>query len=418
MLKINAVKKRSAAARAGLNMGDIVLSAGGFPATDELDLLYFAGEEVELEIEGKGKFTVLADDIEVKAENELRTCHNHCIFCFVDQMPKGMRDTLYVKDDDYAMSFECGNFVTLTNLTEADTERIIRLHLSPLYVSVHTMTPGLRCELLNNRFAGKITEQIERLSAAGIKIHCQAVIVPGKNDGEDLKRTARELFRYYPNVCDLAVVPTGLTKFREGLTEIPDVDGAYSAEMLDTVDALNAEFKVNFVLPADEYFIKAGREFKPPEFYGDFSQIENGIGMTSKFIAEFQSALRPVKRKKKTRVLSVCGTSAAGVIESLCLKANSVVENLQAHALPVKNAFFGESVTCTGLLTGRDILAALEREKGKFDEVILPSDTMKSFEDVFLCGMTLKELKKKLHFAKIRVNAEGGAGFFELLARG
>ena len=266
MLKINAVKKRSAAARAGLNMGDIVLSAGGFPATDELDLLYFAGEEVELEIEGKGKFTVLADDIEVKAENELRTCHNHCIFCFVDQMPKGMRDTLYVKDDDYAMSFECGNFVTLTNLTEADTERIIRLHLSPLYVSVHTMTPDLRCELLNNRFAGKITEQIERLSAAGIKIHCQAVIVPGKNDGEDLKRTARTLFRYYPNVCDLAVVPTGLTKFREGLTEIPDVDGAYSAEMLDTVDALNAEFKVNFVLPADEYFIKAGREFKPPAF--------------------------------------------------------------------------------------------------------------------------------------------------------
>lgn len=418
MLKVTAVKKHSSAARAGIKKGDIVLSAGGFPATDELDLLYFAGEEVELEIEGKGKFTVSADEIEAKGENKLRTCRNHCIFCFVDQMPEGLRDTLYVKDDDYAMSFECGNFVTLTNLSDVDMERIIRLHLSPLYVSVHTMTENLRCELLNNRFAGKITEQIKKLAEAGIKVHCQAVVVPGKNDGEDLKRTARELFRYYPNVCDLAVVPTGLTKFREGLTEIPDVDGKYSAEMLDLIDALNAEFGVNFVLPADEYFIKAGREFKPAGFYGDFSQIENGIGMTSKFTAEFEGALRPAARKKPTRVLSVCGTSAAGVIESLCLKANAVVKNLQAHALPVKNTFFGESVTCTGLLTGQDILAALEKEKGSFDELILPSDTMKSFEEVFLCGMTLKELKKKLHFGNIRVNAGGGEGFFELLARG
>lgn len=417
MLRISAVKKKSSAASAGLKKGDVILSINGNPAVDELDFLFFEGETVFLSVEGKGEMELSASDIEVEADAKIRTCRNHCIFCFVDQMPEGMRESLYVKDDDYAMSFECGNFVTLTNLKDEELERILRLKMSPLYVSVHTMNPEIRCELLRNRFAGKINDQIRRLAEGGINLHCQAVIVPDKNDGEDLKNTARALFRYYPQVCDLAVVPTGLTKYREGLPLIPDVDGEYSANLLDTVDELNGEFGVNFVLPADEYFIKAGREFKPAEFYGDFSQIENGIGMTSKFISEFLSALKPAKRKKHTRVLSICGTSAAGTIESLCTKANEQIENLEAHAFPVKNNYFGESVTCTGLLTGQDIAAALEREAGNYDEVILPSDTLKSFEEIFLCGMTLKALKKKLRFASIRVNADGGEGFYRLLAQ-
>lgn len=418
MLKISAVRKKSVADLAGIKVGDVVLSVNGYPAVDELDFLYREGEFISLEIAEKGTVCVSFDDVEVKSEGELRTCHNRCVFCFVDQMPDGMRESLYVKDDDYTMSFECGNFVTLTNLSEEDLERIIRLNLSPLYVSVHTMTPELRCELLRNRFAGKITEQIKKLCDAGISVHCQAVIVPGKNDGADLEKTARKLFSFYPQVRDLAVVPTGLTKFRNGLTEISDVDGAYSAKLLDSIAALNKEFGVNFVLPADEYFIKAKREFPPAEFYGNFSQIENGIGMTSKLIAEFNRAARPAKRKKSTRVLCVCGTSASGTIEKLCKKANELVKNLQASAFPVKNTFFGETVTCTGLLTGQDIFTALERAKGTYDEVLLPSDTMKSFEEVFLCGMTLKELKKKLHFRKIRVNADGGEGLYRLLAKG
>lgn len=417
MLKVTAVRKKSSAVRAGLKKGDTILSVNGNPAVDELDFLFYEGENLFLFVEGKGEIEISAGDIEVKAENRIRTCHNHCTFCFVDQMPEGMRESLYVKDDDYAMSFECGNFVTLTNLKDEELERILRLKLSPLYISVHTMNPELRCDLLRNRFAGKITEQIRRLAEGGISLHCQAVIVPDKNDGEDLKNTARELFRYYPQVCDLAVVPTGLTKFREGLTVIPDVDGEYSAKFLDTVDELNREFGVNFVLPADEYFVKAKRNFKPAEFYGDFSQIENGIGMTSKFISDFTSALKPAKRKKYTRVVSICGVSAAETVESLCRKANEQIGNLEARALPVKNDFFGESVTCTGLLTGKDILAALERAAGTYDEVILPSDTLKSFEEVFLCGMTLKELKKKLRFSSIRVNADGGEGFYRLLAQ-
>ncbi len=418
MLKISAVRKKSSAASAGIKAGDEIVRIDGKPAVDELDFLFREGEEVELEILEKGTFRVCTDELSVKSENDVRTCHNHCVFCFVDQMPYGMRESLYVKDDDYTMSFECGNFVTLTNLSEEELDRIIRLNLSPLYVSVHTMTPELRCELLRNRFAGKIVEQIERLTSAGITLHCQAVIVPGQNDGEDLKRTARKLFSYYPQVQDLAVVPTGLTKYREGLTPISDVDGEYSASLLDEIDRLNGEFGVNFVLPADEYFIKAKRQFPPVEFYGDFSQIENGIGMTSKLLSEFENAARPARRKKPTRVLCVCGMSASGVVESLCKKANDLVENLQASAFPVINTFFGETVTCTGLLTGQDIFAALSRARGTYDEVLIPSDTLKSFEDVFLCGMTLKELKKKLRFKKIRVNADGGEGLFRLLSRG
>ncbi|MGN0823208.1 MAG: DUF512 domain-containing protein [Candidatus Gallimonas sp.] len=416
MVKITAVDKKSAAYRAGVRRGDVVETVNGNPAVDELDFLYYEGERVTLGLAGKGEVSVCSDEVEVRAENALRTCHNHCVFCFVDQMPKGLRESLYVKDDDYAMSFECGNFVTLTNLTDADLDRIVRLNLSPLYVSVQTMNPELRCELLRNRFAGKIVGQIDRLANAGIELHCQSVVVPGKNDGEDLIETARALFRYYPNVRDLAVVPTGLTKFREGLPVIPDVDGAYSAALLDEVDRLNAEFGVNFVLPADEYFIKANRPFKDASFYGDFSQIENGIGMTSKFTAEFSAEKRSAKRKKRTRVACVCGTSAAGIIGALCEEANASVQNLEARAFPVVNGFFGESVTCTGLLTGADIYAALSAAKGTYDEVILSSDTLKSFEDVFLCGMTLKELKKKLRFRKIRVNSAGGSGFFRLLA--
>lgn len=416
MLKVTAVKRNSSAARAGLKKGDVIASVGGYPATDELDFLFFEGEETQFEVAGKGTFSFYVSDVEVAAEEQIRTCRNRCLFCFVDQMPKGMRDSLYVKDDDYAMSFECGNFVTLTNLSDGELERIIRLKLSPLYISVHTTNPELRCALLRNRFAGKIGEQIKRLTAAGIKIHCQAVIVPYMNDGEELKRTARELFALYPNVADLAVVPTGLTKFREGLTTIPDVDEEYCKQFLSLVDELNAEFQTNFVLPADEYFIRAGQPLKSVDFYGDFAQIENGIGMSSKFIYEFEEALQSARRKKRTRILCVCGTSAAGLVEELCMRANNKIENLEAHALAIENEFFGKSVTCTGLLTGTDIARALQNRAGVFDEVILPSDTMKSFEEVFLCGMTLKELKSRIGCKKVRVNADGGAGFYRLLA--
>ena len=408
-----------------IKRGDVLLSFDGYPAVDEMDYLFAdARSSFTMEIKRGEKILTVAvekdeDDsleLELEADQTIRTCHNHCIFCFVDQMPKGMRESLYVKDDDYTMSFACGNFVTLTNLTDADLDRVIRLKLSPLYVSVHTMTPELRCQLLRNRFAGNIVDQIDKLAKAGIIMHTQAVIVPGMNDFEDLGKTARKLFSYYPAVRDLAVVPTGLTKYREGLTQIPDVDGAYSSRFLDYVDGLNEEFGVPFVLAADEYYVKAGREFKPASFYGEFEQIENGIGMTSKFLADFFSEVRSVILKKPKRTLCIAGTSAAGVVEPLLETANQRIAGLTASVLCVKNKFFGESVTCTGLLVGADIAEALAPYAEKIDEVILPGNTMKEFEDVFLDGMTLKELKQKTKIKNIRVNRDGGAGFFTLLS--
>ena len=440
MLKITKVKRNSLASELGLEVGDEVLAFDGYPCEDELDYLYYnAEEEFTMTVRDKRGEQEVVLEIEKDQDEELgfefektsciRTCQNRCVFCFVDQMPKGMRESLYVKDDDYAMSFACGNFVTLTNLSEESLERIIRLRLSPLYISVHTMNPSLRVKLLRNRFAGKIVEQIRRLAENGIEMHCQAVVVPNENDGEEFAYTARELFQYYPTVKELACVPTGITKYRDGLTPIPDVDKEYSQTFLDLVDGLNKEFGVNFVQPADEYFVKAERALKTAEFYGEFEQIENGIGMSTKFRDEFFLGLKGLPRtrgekfalKKPKRALLICGVSSAKLNADLVQKANESIAGLELIALPVKNAFFGETVTCTGLLTGVDMLSAIQSFQAEnpttgVDEIILDGNTMKEFEEVFLCGMTLSELKEKLDFENIRVNRKGGYGLVEILS--
>ena len=439
MLKITKVKRNSIAKDLGLEVGDEIIAFDGYPCEDELDYLYYVETEsftmTVRDKRGMGETTVEiekdeGEDLGLEFEKNtcLRTCHNRCVFCFVDQMPKGMRESLYVKDDDYGMSFSCGNFVTLTNLTDEGLERIIRLRLSPLYISVHTMNPDLRVKLLRNRHAGKIVNQIKRLAEGGIEMHCQAVLVPGENDGDELIYTARELFKYYPIVRDVACVPTGITKYREGLYPIADVDKEYSKKLLDTVDMLNKEFGVNFLLPADEYFIKAERPFKDAEFYGDFEQIENGIGMTSKFLQEADEAFSglitqngqgryALKAPKRSVIIS--GVSAAKTLQGVADKCNLAIEGLHAEVLAIENDFFGHTVTCTGLLTGVDILRALQKlreDTGEYDEVLLAGNTMKEFEDVFLCGMTLDELKEKLGFKNIKVNKEGGYGLIEILA--
>ena len=440
MLKIAKVQRNSIAKSYGLEAGDEILSFDGFACEDELDYLYYLETStfcMEVRDHRTGAISTLQIDKEegqdigltfVKQE-KIKTCHNRCVFCFVDQMPKGMRESLYVKDDDYSMSFACGNFVTLTNVNDECLERIIRLQLSPLYVSVHTLNPELRVKLLRNRFAGKIVEQIDKLVKGGIELHCQAVIVPNENDGEELAYTARELFKYYPAVKDVACVPTGLTKYRQGLTPIPDVDKEYSEKLLDLVDSLNQEFGVNFLLPADEYFVKAEREVKPAEFYGDFAQIENGIGLTAQFLSQADERLRELTQKgggryalkRKKHSLIVCGVSAGKTLKNLVERCNTTIENLRVELLPVENEFFGKTVTCTGLLTGQDVdgaLSAYFEQGGLADEILLASNTLKEFEDVFLCGMTLKQLQKKWKKKKIRVNREGGAGLINILADG
>ena len=413
MLEI-AKAKGALAAKYKFKKGDKITAFDGFTAVDTLDYLYYDSKPsftVSLISADGSVRTVKVDkpedeslNLTFKDNDKIRTCHNKCIFCFVDQMGDGMRESLYVKDDDYTMSFMCGNFVTLTNVSDEELERIIRLHLSPLYVSVHTMDGELRCKLMGNRFAGKIGEQLKKLTDAKIIVHCQTVIVPNLNDGKNLEYTARKLFEMYPYIADVAVVPTGLTKYRQNLTEIPDITAESAAAVLDLCDRLNSEFGVNFMLPADEYFVRCGRAFKPAEFYGDFSQIENGIGMTSKFISEFTQSVYKTALKKSKRVAVVTGVSAQKIVDSMCGIANANAQNLQAFALPVENKFFGQTVTCTGLLTGGDIANALKENYDKFDVSVIPSNTLKEFEDVFLDDMTVKQLKKLLKGKKIVIN--------------
>ena len=434
MLKIKKVQKNSPAKALGLEVGDEILAFENYPCEDELDALYYeeasrfsmlvkdnrTGEERTLQVE-KEEGEPLG--LEFEKNTSIKTCHNRCVFCFVDQMPKGMRESLYVKDDDYSMSFTCGNFVTLTNLSDESLQRIIRLKLSPLYISVHTTNPSLREKLLRNRHAGKILQQIDALCKGGVEMHCQAVVVPGENDGEELVKTARDLFKYYPKVKDLAFVPTGITKYREGLHPISDVDKAYSREILDLAEKLNAEFGVNFLLPADEYFVKAERELPSTSFYGEFEQIENGIGLTAKFLFEANEALSALpngyRLKKPKKSLLICGVSAAKTNRALVEECNRKIGGLQAQILPVVNRFFGETVTCTGLLTGKDVVAAVQdyvKKGGEYDELVLAGDMLKEFEEVFLCGMSLKEMKKQLKCKKISVNKRGGKGFVDILA--
>ncbi len=436
MLKITKVKRNSLASELGLEVGDEIVAFDGYSVEDELDYLYYnAAEEFTVTVRdkrGEGEITLEIEKdeeedlgLEFEKNSKIRTCRNRCVFCFVDQMPKGMRESLYVKDDDYGMSFTCGNFVTLTNLSDEGLERIVRLRLSPLYISVHTMNGKLREKLLRNRFAGKIKDQIARLAEGGIEMHCQAVVVPNENDGDEFAYTARELFKYYPTVRDLACVPTGLTKYREGLTYIPDVDKAYSEKFLDLVDSLNGEFGVSFIQPADEYFVKAERPVKRAAFYGDYSQLENGIGMARKFRDEFISELEKYlrngeKRKRKKTSLMISGVSSAKLNADLVRLANEKIEGLTLVNLPVKNKFFGETVTCTGLLTGVDMIEAIREYFAKcqgqvFDEIILDGNTMKEFEDVFLCGTTLEQFKEALKFENVRVNRDGGEGLVRIL---
>ena len=423
MLKISEVEKHGVGRELKLKSGYSVIDFDGYPADDVIDYLYYdARENFTMRVaDKKGRETVYEiekdedETLGLSFENDgmsIRTCHNKCIFCFVDQMPPGMRDTLYVKDDDYRQSFLCGNFVTLTNLTEKDADRICRYKLSPLYISVHTMNPRLREKMMNNRFAGKIVDYLKRFAAAGIVMNTQIVLVPGVNDGEELTYSARELFKLYPQVLTLATVPCGITKYREGLYDIKDPDAQYCKSVVAQADALNREFGVNFLTLADEFYFKAGLPVKSFEFYGEFPQIENGVGMTAKFYRELVDAIE--EREYERTLLIITGTSAEGFIRSCAELVEKHCKGLKTHVIGAVNEFFGSTVNCSGLLTGKDVYAACEGFTEPYDELVIPCNMLKEFEDVFLDGMSLAELSAKTG-KRVRVTRGGGQSFFDAL---
>ena len=423
MLIIKNVEKRSLGEEIGLKVGDKIIAFDGYDAEDILDYIYYDASEgftltveqsdgvssceIEKEPDESLGLTFISDNLDIK------TCRNDCIFCFVAQMPKNMRDSLYVKDDDYRQSVMYGNYVTLTNVDERDFQRILRLHLSPLYISVHATDGEVRKKMLNNRFADRINDQLARLDAARIEMHTQIVLVKGVNDGEVLKKTVYELAAL-KNVKSLAVVPCGITRYRDNLTKIDDIDGDYSAEIIRTLMSINKELKRNFVYPADDFYIRADLPFESAEFYGDFSQLENGIGMNAKFDLDFNQVAE--KRSYRRTFLVVTGVASEKFIKKYAKKCEEFCDGLTVHVKGITNDFFGESVTCAGLIVGRDVLRAALNFDKEFDELVIVRSMLKSGEDVFLDDMTVKELSAKIK-KPVRITECGGDSFFNGLTR-
>lgn len=408
MLKIKTVDKKSYGRRQlGLEPGDAIISFDGYKTQDLLDYVYYDAKECfTMEVFTKDGETVTVDVDKYEDESlgltfvddglKIKTCLNDCIFCFVRQMPAGMRPSLYVKDDDYRQSLLYGNFVTLTNVTDEELERIVRLQFSPLYVSVQTMNGELRKKMLNNRFADKIIYQLKRLEEGKIAVNAQVVLVKGVNDGKELDYTIDELYKL-KNIVSAAVVPCGITRFREGLYPIEDIDKEYARSVIAQVESANKRHGGSLIQLADEFFFKADLPLPPAEYYGDFVQVENGVGMSVKFLQTVQNIIDSGKRLLKSgKYLTVCGTSVYKFMLKVLSSFEKAWEGVTISLLPIENKFFGPTVNCTGLLVGNDILNAVKLCGISYDTLLIPSNCLMMGEDKFLDDMTLSELSEKL----------------------
>ena len=409
-----------------LEPGDILLSINGKEIEDVFDYHYLIhdeyleavflkanGEEWELEIEKD-----YDEDLGIEFENGLmddyKSCHNKCIFCFIDQMPKGMRDTLYFKDDDSRLSFLQGNYVTLTNMKDKDLQRIIDYKLAPINISVQTTNPELRCMMLNNRFAGDALKKIDKLYEAGIEMNGQIVLCKGVNDGEELERSIRDLTKYLPYMESVSVVPVGLSKFREGLYPLEPFTKEDAIKVLETIHKWQKvcmeTHQTHFIHASDEWYLLAEQPLPEEDNYDGYIQLENGVGMIRLLIEEFHSALDALRADaadestdpallpdmtKQHRITLATGRLAASFIKQLAEECHAEFPNYEIEVIPIRNDFFGEMITVSGLLTGQDILAQL-KGKDLGEKLLLPCNLLRSGEEVFLDDMTLTELKDSL----------------------
>ncbi len=421
---IDKVEPDSIAEELELAPGDVLVSINGRQIEDVFDYQYLVndeeitvlirkpdGEEWEFDIEKD-----CDEDLGITFENGLmddyKSCRNKCIFCFIDQMPQGMRDTLYFKDDDSRLSFLQGNYVTLTNMGEQDIERIIRYHLEPINISVHTMNPALRCKMLNNRFAGDALEKMRILRDAGVEMNGQIVLCKGINDGAELDESIAKLTEYIPGMQSLSVVPVGLTKYREGLFPLEPFMKEDAREVLAMIHRWQQycmeTYGFHFVHGGDEWYLLADMEIPAEDTYDGYPQLENGVGMMRLLEHEFMEALELEKAdpKKKHRITIATGELAALLLEKLCTAFQKKFPDISVQVIPIRNDFFGEQITVSGLLTGRDILAQLKgRELG--DKLLLPCNLLRSGEEVFLDDMTLSELKNALQVQTDIVKSSG-----------
>ena len=421
-VKITGVVKHSPAGRARIKSGDILLTVNGHEINDVLDYMFYSAEdrtELALERDGKTYSRVIYkseyDDLGLEFASflmdEKRSCCNKCIFCFIDQMPPGMRETLYFKDDDARLSFLQGNYVTLTNLTDKDIQRIIDMRLN-INVSVHTTNPELRCKMMNNRFAGEKLKYLKMIADSGLMMNCQIVCCPDINDGKELERTLDDLAALMPNIQSVAVVPVGLTKFREGLFPLRCFDAKGAGSVIDIIESKQKEclekYDTRMVFPADEFYLLAGRELPPTGFYEDYPQYENGVGLLRSLYDELEQALDDCEEQVQKRKVTVAtGTAAEDFHKMLADKIMKKFPQLEIQVRGIINYFFGETITVAGLVTAGDLIGQL-KNTDLGDELIIPKVMLKADEPVFLDDLTVSDVERELN---VNVTACANDGF-------
>lgn len=430
-VRITSVEPGSPARRARIHKGDTLISINGNAITDVLDYRFYMTDE-HLEIllcdqEKKLRTVVVEkdeyDDLGLEFETYLMDrqmgCKNACIFCFVDQTPPGMRKSLYFKDDDTRMSFLFGNYTTLTNLKEGDIQRIIKMHISPINISIQTMNPALRVQMMKNPFAGESLKFVRMLTEGGIKINTQIVLCPGYNDGEQLEYSLSELAKLGPNVQSIAVVPVGLTRYREKLTPLR---GSFPQEAVEVVKTMERwgeyfckEYGTRTAYASDEFYILAGKDFPPYEFYEDFAQLENGVGMMTLMQHDFAQALKEAQLEQSPaahRCTIATGQLAYPMMQDFAERVQQAFPQVQVQVKKIRNDFWGPTITVAGLITGQDLLAQLEGlDLGS--ELLIPANMLRHEQDRFLDDLTLEQVQETLGVPVLPVENDA----FELLAR-
>ncbi len=428
-VKITGVNEGSPAHRAHVLPGEILISINKNPIVDVLDYrFYMTDEHLQLLLCNdakqlrevsvrKGEYEDLGLEFETYLMDKQMGCRNKCVFCFVDQTPKGMRSSLYFKDDDTRMSFLFGNYTTLTNLKDTDIERIIKMHISPINISVHTTNPELRVEMMGNPSAGEKLRYVKMLTDAGIRVNSQLVLCPGLNDGEELERSIRDLSRLCPNLQSIAVVPVGLTKYRDGLYPLRCFSEKEAQQVVQSTERWGDELaKTNesrIVYASDEFYLLAGLPIPEPEFYGDFDQLDNGVGLIALLKQEFRSALMkagPYPEKRKVTLAT--GTLAFPFLHSFGQQVMEQYPSVEVQVIRIVNHFFGETVTVAGLVTGQDLIAQL-KDLDLGDDLLIPSCMLRHEQDRFLDDVTREEVEKTLNIKLCTVENDG----FDLLEK-
>ncbi len=434
MVKISFVAKDSPAEKAGLLAHDNIISVNGNPINDGLDYYFYTTDRrlvIEAEREGnpftvklsKGEYEPFGAEFDSYLITKQKRCRNNCVFCFIDQNPKGMRESIYFKDDDERLSFLHGNYVTLTNLTDDDIARIIKMHISPVNVSVHTMNPNLRCSMMGNRFAGKCLDYLTQLSEHGIAINAQLVLCPGINDGEELVYSMEQLYKL-KSLQSVSAVPVGLTAHREGLPKLRLFTAAEAASVIQTIDEFTKvpleEKGVRMFYASDEFYLTAGIPIPPEDEYDGYPQLENGVGMLRCHREEFMWALEDAVEAKLAdrippqKVYVATGMAAYGHICELCAKATEAFPQLECRVFGVENKFFGNTVTVSGLVTGGDLVGAL-KSAGGCDRLVIPCNMLRSEGDLFLDGVSLNEAAESLGYPISVAEKDGASLLYNLL---